>query len=137
MAFQEAEETIQQLLAKVQSDPKLKADAARGIIRGPQLALVELELRRLTHSRADTRGTSQEHPGQPLGGDKREGAGAERQSGTTAGNAEGGNGHDMREQERQGAKDAKQQEDTGALAEAVLAYYQQLGHMLSCAVDVR
>ncbi|KAL3136699.1 hypothetical protein ABBQ38_005934 [Trebouxia sp. C0009 RCD-2024] len=135
-ALQEAEETIQQLLAKVDSDPKLRADAARGIIRGPQLAVVELELRKLACSKADTIGRSQGHDGQHMGEQRREGGVAERQDSTTAGSNKGHNGHTKGEQEGQGVQ-VERQEETRALAEAVLAYYRQLGHMLSCAVDLR
>ncbi|KAL3145468.1 hypothetical protein ABBQ32_003295 [Trebouxia sp. C0010 RCD-2024] len=135
-ALQEAEKTIQQLLAKVDSDPRLKADAARGIIRGPQLAVVELQLRKLACQMADTTGSSQGHDGQHMGEDRREGGAAERQTSTTAGNNEGHNGHTKGGQERQGVQ-VERQEETRALAEAVLAYYRQLGHMLSCAVDLR
>lgn len=91
---------MQQLLAKIQSDPKMKADAARGIIRGPQLAQLELELRKLAYPKQ--------------GRDGQQGAGHRREE-----------------------ELAERQERTRALAEAVLHYYLQLGHMLSCAVDLR
>ena len=136
MALQEAEETIRELLAKVESDPKLKTDAARGTIRGPQLALVELELRKLACPKADAIGAIPGHDGQQMGGPEREGGVAERQGSTTAGTCEGRDGHLKGEQEGQVGRAARQ-EKTRALAEAVLAYYRQLGHMLSCAVDLR
>ena len=125
-AFQEAEETLQELLTKVQSDPKLREDAARGVIRGPQLAQVEFELRKLAHDK-------QRHTGLQEKGQQGEEVAVERQDGsTTAGHCEQPKG----EPEGQGVQ-AERQEGTKALAESVLTYYRQLGHMLSCAVDLR
>ena len=141
-AFHEAEDTLQQLLTKVHSDPKLRGDAARGVIRGPQLAQVELELRKLAC-------TKQWHEGQE--GQEGKGQHSERQDSNIAEGhsrkpqeepkrqvveAEGCSGWAKGEQERQGVQ-AERQEGTRALAEAVLTYYQQLGHTLSCAVDLR
>lgn len=138
-AFHEAEDTLQQLLTKVHSDPKLRGDAARGVIRGPQLAQVELELRKLACTK------------QWLNGQEEKGQNVERQDSNTAEGhswkpqeeperqgveAEGCSGWAKGEQERQGVQ-AERQEGTRALAEAVLTYYQQLGHTLSCAVDLR
>lgn len=142
-ALQEAKETLQQLLTKVDSDTKLRGDAARGVIRGPQLAQVELELRKLPYSKQGHEG--QEGKGQQRGeavvgkpdtntaeGHSRQAKGEPERQG---GEAEGRSGQ-KGEQERQGEQ-AERQEGTRALAEAVLTYYRQLGHMLSCAVDLR
>lgn len=102
-AFESAEKTVHELLQKVSSDPQMKADAARGVIRGPQLALVELQLRKLDIVVVEKVGAA-EH--------------AKQESG-------------------------KQEQDNvdgdvfRSLAEAVLSYFKQLGHMLSCAVDLR
>lgn len=125
MALQEAEETLQQLLTKVHSDPKLREDAARGVIRGPQLAQVELELRKIAHDRQ--RRTGLQEKGQM------EEVAAKRQDGNTT---EGHRKQPKGEPEGQGVQ-AERQEGTRALAESVLTYYRQLGHMLSCAVDLR
>ena len=141
-AFQEAEDTLQQLLTKVHSDPKLRGDAARGVIRGPQLAQVELELRKLActrqwregqegqegkgqHSERQNSNTAERHTWQPKEEPETQGVEAKGCSGWAKG-----------EQEGQGVQ-AERQEGTRALAEAVLTYYQQLGHTLSCAVDLR
>ena len=143
-ALQETEETLQQLLTKVESDPKLRGDAARGVIRGPQLAQVELELRKMAyikqrHERQEGKeqqrrealvveqdsNTAEGHSWQPKGEPERQGD-----------EAEGRNAQAKGEQERQGEQ-AESQEETRALAEAVLTYYRQLGHMLSCAADLR
>ena len=141
VALQAAEETLQQLLTKVWSDPKLRGEAAKGVIRGPQLAQVELELRKVVY-------TKQRHAEQEGTGQQRREAVVERQDSNTVGGhswqpkeeperqggkAEGCSGRATGEQEMQ----AERQEGTRALAEAVLTYYQQLGHMLSCAVDLR
>lgn len=92
------------LLEKVQSDPQLKADADRGVIRGPQLAMVELQLRKLQ-----------------LAGQKQ----AALHEATTE--------HDREENTPEGTDSGETQD----LAEAVLSYHKQLGHMLSCAIDLR
>lgn len=97
------------LLDKVQSDPQLKADADRGVIRGPQLAMVELQLRKLH-----------------LAGQKRA---ALNEATTEQQDAQ----HDREETTSEGTDSGETQD----LAEAVLIYYKQLGHMLSCAIDLR
>lgn len=113
-AFQTAENTVHELLDKVKSDPKMKADAARGVIRGPQLALVELQMRKLALT-----GERKERPQQADNGPQ--------------GSQQGG------EPNQDEGQDGKNSEGdfTRALAEAILKYYKQLGHMLSCAVDLR
>lgn len=124
--FQEAEETLQQLLTKVQADPKLREDAARGVIRGPQLAQVELELRKLAY-------VKQVRSRLKAQGQHREQVSAKRQEGSTA---EGHCDQPKGEPEGQGEQ-GERQEGSRALAESVLTYYRLLGHMLSCAVDLR
>ncbi|DBA84768.1 TPA: hypothetical protein ACH3X1_005807 [Trebouxia sp. C0004] len=113
-AFQSAGNTVHELLDKVDSDPQMKADAARGVIRGPQLALVELKMRKLVLPGERTNGTKQ--AGNRLQGSQQEG--------------------ESNEDEEQSGKNSKG-DTTRALAEAILSYYKQLGHMLSCAVDLR
>lgn len=80
-ALAQAQKTVQALLQGLHSNPQTKADAAKGIIRGPQLAVVELQLRKL--------------------------------------------------------KVAQGRDSCQGLADAIVSYYQQLGHMLSCAADLR
>ncbi len=113
-AFQSAENTVHELLDKVDSDPQMKADAARGVIRGPQLALVELQMRKLVLTGERTKGPKQAGNG-------------------PQGSQQGG------EQTQDEEQDGKNLEGdmTRALAVAILSYYKQLGHMLSCAVDLR
>ena len=113
-AFQSAENTVHELLDKVKSDSQMKADAARGVIRGPQLALVELQMRKLVQTGERTEGSSQADNG--LQGSQ-QGGDINKDVGQDGKNPEG----DM----------------TRALAEAILSYYKELGHMLSCAVDLR
>lgn len=91
------------------SSPQSKADAAKGVIRGPQLATVELQLRQLRL--ADAASSSQP---------------ASQQT-------EELNGQDL----AASGSDATEMDRSQALAEVVLGYYQQLGHMLSCAADLR
>ena len=111
-AFQSAEYMVHELLDKVDSDPQMKADAARGVIRGPQLALVELQMRKLVLTGERTHGSRQ--------ADKR------LQKSQQAG------------EQNEGQNGKNQEGDpTRALAEAILSYYKQLGHMLSCAADLR
>jgi len=105
---------VHELLDKVDSDPQMKADAARGVIRGPQLALVELQMRKLLLTGERTKGPKQADNG--LQGSQQVGE-QNQDEGRNGKNPEG----DM----------------TRALAEAILSYYKQLGHMLSCAVDLR
>jgi len=105
---------VHELLDKVDSDPQMKADAARGSIRGPQLALVELQMRKLLLTGERTKGPKQADNG--LQGSQQVGE-QNQDEGRNGKNPEG----DM----------------TRALAEAILSYYKQLGHMLSCAVDLR
>ncbi len=105
---------MHELLDKVDSDPQMKADAARGSIRGPQLALVELQMRKLLLTGERTKGPKQADNG--LQGSQQVGE-QNQDEGRNGKNPEG----DM----------------TRALAEAILSYYKQLGHMLSCAVDLR
>lgn len=113
-AFQSAENTVFELLDKVNSDPQMKADAARGVIRGPQLALVELQMRKLVQTGERTEGPKQADSG-------------------WQGSQQGG------KQTEDEGQDGKNPEGdmTRALAEAILSYYKELGHMLSCAVDLR
>ncbi len=113
-AFQSAENTVHELLDKVKSDSQMKADAARGVIRGPQLALVELQMRKLVQTGERTEGSRQADNG--LQGSQ-QGGDINKDVGQDGKNPEG----DM----------------TRALAEAILSYYKELGHMLSCAVDLR
>ena len=143
-ALQKAEDTLQQLLTKIKSDPRLKGDAARGVIRGPQLAQVELELRRLTYTKQGRNGKEgkeqqkREAAIESMDCSTAEGCGGqlkgqpERQEGRVEGQSLPAKG----EQGREGMQ-AERQEESRALAEAVLTYYRQLGHMLSCAVDLR
>ena len=143
-ALQEAEDTLQQLLTKIESDPKLKGDAARGVIRGPQLAQVELALRKLAYTKQGRDGQEgrgqqkREAAIQSMNCNTDEGCGGqlkeepERQEGQAEGQSLPAKG----EHGREGVQ-AERQEETRALAEAVLTYYRQLGHMLSCAVDLR
>ena len=88
-AFESAENTVHQLLEKVSSDP--------------QLALVELQLRKLNIVVVEKVGVA-EHA--------KQGSGKQEQNNT--------DGDVFR-----------------SLAEAVLSYFKQLGHTLSCAVDLR
>ena len=113
-AFQTAENTVHELLDKVDSDPQMKADAARGVIRGPQLALVELQMRKLDQTSERIKWAKQAYSG-PQGS----------QQGGEPNKDEGQDGKNP-------GGDA-----TRALAEAILSYYKELGHMLSCAVDLR
>ena len=111
-AFQSAENMVHELLDKVDSDPQMKADAARGVIRGPQLALVELQMRKLVLTAERTQGSKQADERlqkSQQGGEQNEGQNGKNRGGDT----------------------------TTALAEAILSYYKQLGHMLSCAADLR
>ncbi|KAL0030478.1 hypothetical protein WJX79_008715 [Trebouxia sp. C0005] len=113
-AFQSAEDTVHELLDKIDTDPQMQADAARGVIRGPQLALVELQMRKLVLTGERTEGSKQADHG-------------------LQGSQHGG------QQDQDERQDGKKLEGdiTRALAEAVLSCYKQLGHMLSCAVDLR
>ena len=114
-----AEATVHELINKVQSDPQLRTDAARGVIRGPQLALVELQLHKLALSVGKATEHEQDTEGQQTAGQGKE----EQDSARQPLGGEGSN---------------REHEDvTRGLAEAVLSYYKQLGHMLSCAVDLR
>lgn len=111
-----AQDTVKTILQAVASDPQTQADAAKGIIRGPQLAVVELQLRKLKLSQAAasipvTNTRTEQQPG----------AGSEQQHG--AGSSSLPESHCT--------------DSTQAVAEAVLSYYKQLGHMLSCAADLR
>ena len=143
----EAERTVQQLLDKLQNDPKLKADAAKGFIRAPQLALVELQLRKLDASHPHQRPTLGHQTA--VNGQQW----AESQVQTNAHQA-AANGQQQAEPERhandhQAAANGQQQAEpkrqangingdaSRSLAEAVWSYYKQLGHMLSCAIDLR
>ena len=122
-AMQVAEDAVTGLLAKVRSDPQLKADAERGVIRGPQLALVELQLRKLDLSgRRQKASTSPELHGQ--------------QEPQEAGEGQQREGQQKEGQQVERGKWATK-DVTRSLAEAILSYYKQLGHMLSCAVDLR
>lgn len=113
-AFQSAENTVHELLDKVDSDPQMKADAARGVIRGPQLALVELQMRKLVLTGKRTEGPKQVVKG-------------------LQGSQQGG------QQSQDEGQDGKNPagDMTRALAEAIVSYYKELGHMLSCGVDLR
>lgn len=125
--MEKAEQTVAKLQQGLQSNVQTKADAEKGVIRGPQLAAVELQLRKLLlAARAPTASSAQ-----PL-----EAAQAQKQNGhapgrDTAASHDNADGHaDQPVKPIEGGS-------SQALAEAVLAYYDQLGHMLSCASDLR
>lgn len=106
--FAQAEKTVLELLSELYSNPKTEQDAVKGIIRGPQLAAVELQLRRL--KLASLGSSSAVRP---------DDVSTTAASQTLAADVDQG-------------KDRSQ-----GLAVAILGYYQQLGHMLSCAADLR
>ena len=125
-ALDAAKGAVDELLKTIQEEPKLKADAARGYIRAPQLALVELQLRRLdllqqpftenqghadVQQKAESISKGQTTPVDDLQDADSDSKGHEAPDSTT--------------------------DITRGLAEAVLTYYKQLGHMLSCAADLR
>lgn len=110
-ALATSEATLQKLLQGLTSSPQTKADAAKGIIRGPQLAIVELQLRQLRLADAASSSQPASQQTQEL------------------------NGHQVLA--ASGSEVIKTYDRSQALAEALLGYYQQLGHMLSCAADLR
>ena len=110
-----AKACVQKLLQRLMGNPQTKIDAAKGIIRGPQLAMVELQLR---HLRLANKAISGQPASQP----------ASQQTELL-------NGH--QNSAASGSDATQRDERSQALAEAVLSYYQQLGHMLSCAADLR
>ena len=134
--LQEAEETVQEMLSKVQSDPYLKAAAARGVIRGPQLAQVELELRKLISAYGGTKADSTRFTGQQKEQLPQEAMEPDGQADTAKGSHVGHNGQHKAEQQR-AVVGSDRQGNSRSLAQAVFGYYKQLGHMLSCAVDLR
>ena len=103
-----AQNTVRSILQAVASDPQTQADAAQGILRGPQLAVVELQLRKLKLSQAAA--------SIPLTNSQ-----TEQQLGAGPSSL----------------PETQLTDSTQAVAEAVLSYYKQLGHMLSCAADLR
>lgn len=135
--LQEAEETLQELLDKVQSDPSLKAAAARGVIRGPQLAQVELELRKLAHTPAAAEANGTRPDGQQKEELPQEAMEADGQAETAKGGCPVETNGQQKAEQQKAVVGSNRQGDSRSLAEAVLSYYRQLGHMLSCAVDLR
>lgn len=107
-SFAQAEKAVLELLTGLHSNPKTKEDAAKGIIRGPQLAAVELHLRRLKLASLSSSSAVTSHKD----------VSAKAAPHTLA-------------------PDADQEDRSQGLADAILSYYQQLGHMLSCAADLR
>ena len=127
LQLEQAEATVHKLQADLQSSPQTNADAAKGIIRGPQLAAVELQLRKLLLLAPASAASI--NPEQPTANQAQQRNGL--QAGMEASDADATAGA------ASGAADSGRADESQPLAEAVLAYYKQLGHMLSCASDLR